>query len=266
MQPKNLQVFLTKSQELIKEIDEITTTLATDYKLLALRKNAFRQKCGQFIKISFNETEWFEKFTTDIFETTNIDYTLERLPNKVFIEQELKQFELAKVLLSDWIDTCKFIDSVICDLPTGVDEQGLFFKGQYYDAIFKLSEIIKRATTEIKIVDNYINEDLINFLLKDNIGKIKIITSNKNSKTIQNLKLLLNSIDAQYQNVEIRENNNFHDRFIIIDNNQAYHFGASLKDLGSKTFMFSNLNEPDLLATINSKFDNEWNTSNVIFP
>jgi len=266
MQPKNLQVFLTKSEELIKEIDEITATLATDYKALALRKNAFRQKCGQFIKISFNETEWFEKFTTDVFETTSIDYTLEHLPNSVFIDQELKQFECAKVLLTDWINTCKFIDSVICDLPTGVDEQGLFFKGQYYDAVFKLLEIIKRATTEIKIVDNYINENLINFLLKDNVGKIKIITSDKNTKVIQSLKLLLNSANAQYQNIEIRESNNFHDRFIIIDNRQAYHFGASLKDLGSKTFMFSNMSEPEILTTINNKFDTEWNTSNAVFP
>jgi len=48
--------------------------------------------------------------------------------------------------------------------------------------------------------------------------------------------------NKQYSNIELKNLTKFYDRFLLIDNNELYHIGASLKDLGNKTFAFSKLN------------------------
>ena len=268
MRPKNLQVFISKSKELLNEIEVITTTLSGDLKTLQLRKNEFRDKCIQFLKFSFNEKDYAEKFKDQFFEVSQNDIYLDLpKPTKTLIDIILKQFDLAKNLLSSFVNNCNFIDSVISEIPSGINEQGLFFKGQYYDAIFKLSHLIENAKSEIKLVDNYINEDLINFLQKNNYAKISIITSDKNTKEMKQLNLLLKSFNAQAQfaKLEIRANNNFHDRFIILDKKDAYHFGASLKQLGDKAFMFSKIQRQDLLTALINGFDTEWQNSTILF-
>jgi hypothetical protein len=269
MQPKNLQLFISKSNELISEIDEIISSLSSDVKALQLRKNEFRDKCLQFLKISFDSNEYFKKFESDIYEVSQNSIYLDLpRPVRMQIENELKQFGHAKYLLSSFVNNCIFIDSVVCELPSGINEQGLFFKGQYYDAIFKLSELLKTTQTEIKLVDNYINEDLINFLCKSNQAKIRIITTNNNSKEMKQLNLLLKSVNAQsqYPTLEVRESNKFHDRFLICDDKQAYHFGASLKQLGDKAFMFSKIQQLNTIKALINEFESEWQNSSVLFP
>jgi len=45
--------------------------------------------------------------------------------------------------------------------------------------------------------------------------------------------------NSQYPAIEIKTFKHSHDRFLILDDNDVYHFGASLKDLGKKMFAFS---------------------------
>jgi prophage antirepressor-like protein len=115
-------------------------------------------------------------------------------------------------------------------------KQGVFFDGQIYDAYAFVSELIKKATQNIIIIDNYIDDTVLTLLSKNTKVTITIYT-----KIItKQLRLDEQKYNAQYKNLTIKEFELSHDRFIIIDND-IYHIGASLKDLGKKWFAFSKM-------------------------
>lgn len=118
-------------------------------------------------------------------------------------------------------------------------KQHIFYDGQIFDAYFFVSDIIKSAKKSIKLIDNYIDEStLILFTKRDAKVNTTIYT-----KTIsKQLKLDLEKHNAQYPKIEIKKFELSHDRFLIIDDKEVYHFGASLKDLGKKWFAVSKLN------------------------
>ena len=114
-------------------------------------------------------------------------------------------------------------------------KQGIFFDGQIFDAYKFVLDLIKTAKKEIVLIDNYIDENTLLLFSKTKKIKITIFTKNISNK----LKLDLEKYNSQYSPVEIKQFKNSHDRFLIIDNKQIYHFGASLKDLGKKWFGFN---------------------------
>ena len=122
--------------------------------------------------------------------------------------------------------------------------QGIFFKGQLFDAHVFVSNLIKTAKKSIIVVDNYVDETTLLLLSKrDEDVECKVLT-----RINVALKKDLEKHNQQYPGIELIENRGSHDRFIIIDNTHLYHFGASLKDLGKKCFAFSQMDNllPDL--------------------
>jgi len=117
--------------------------------------------------------------------------------------------------------------------------QGIFYNGQIFDAYKFVSDIIKKATKSIILLDNYIDENTLLHLSKRNPGVSVTIYSKKMSKQTF---LDVSKFNEQYEHVIVKELDNLHDRFLIIDNNEMYHLGASLKDLGKKIFAFSRMN------------------------
>ncbi len=116
--------------------------------------------------------------------------------------------------------------------------EGVFYDGQIFDAYVFASDLIRRAKHEIILIDNYIDESVLTILNKRNDGvKATIYTANLS----KDLKLDLDKHNSQYQPIDIKVFKNSHDRFLIIDD-EVYHIGASLKDLGKKMFAFSKLN------------------------
>ncbi|PRM99450.1 RhuM family protein [Aliarcobacter cryaerophilus] len=117
-------------------------------------------------------------------------------------------------------------------------KQHIFYDGQIFDAYLFVSDIIKSAKSSIKLIDNYIDEStLVLFTKRDAKVDMKIYT-----KTIsKELKLDLEKHNAQYPKIEIEIFDLSHDRFLIIDEKDIYHFGASLKDLGKKWFAVSKM-------------------------
>ena len=113
--------------------------------------------------------------------------------------------------------------------------EGIFFNGQIFDAYVFVSDLIKSAKKEITLIDNYVDETVLTMLDKRNTGVNATIYMQHISKQLQ---LDLCKHNAQYTPVNIKEFNKAHDRFLIIDN-QVYHIGASMKDLGKKWFAFS---------------------------
>jgi hypothetical protein len=124
--------------------------------------------------------------------------------------------------------------------------QGIFFDGQIFDAYAFSSNLIKKAKNEIILIDNYIDESTITHLTKK-ADKVKAILYTKILS--KQLKLDIQKANEQYNNTfELNELKTSHDRFLIIDQKELYHLGASLKDLGKKWFAFSKMDH--LTATI----------------
>jgi len=116
-------------------------------------------------------------------------------------------------------------------------KQGIFYNGQTFDAYLFVNDLVKSAKSSIQLIDNYIDETVLTLFSKNQNIKITIYT-----KTIsKQLKLDLEKYNSQYKNIEIKKFNASHDRFLIIDEQEVYHVGASLKDLGKKWFGFSKM-------------------------
>ena len=116
-------------------------------------------------------------------------------------------------------------------------EQGVFYNGQIFDAYVFVNDLLKTAKREIVLIDNYIDDTTLTLFSKYPDIKFKIITQ----KVSKQLKLDIEKYHSQYKNLTIKTSNKFHDRFVLIDNKEAYHIGASLKDLGKKVFGFSKI-------------------------
>jgi len=110
--------------------------------------------------------------------------------------------------------------------------KGIFFEGQVFDAYKFVSDLIRTAKESIILIDNYIDDSILILFTKTKV-KTTIYTN-----ITKQLELDFKKYKDQYNNIEIKQFNKSHDRFLIIDN-QVYHFGASFKDLGKKWFAFS---------------------------
>ena len=117
--------------------------------------------------------------------------------------------------------------------------QGIFYDGQVFDAHSFVSKLIKSAKYSILLFDNYIDETVFIQLSKRQKGVTAIVFTKNITKQ---LKLDVERFNTQYEPVEVKEFAKSHDRFLIIDEIEVYHIGASLKDLGKKWFAFSRLN------------------------
>ena len=117
-----------------------------------------------------------------------------------------------------------------------VKKQGIFYNGQIFDAHRFISNLIKSAEKSIILIDNYIDDSVLTLFSKKNKSvKITIFTKNISRQ----LRLDLKKYNSQYNNIIIKEFKESHDRFMIIDDKDVYHIGASLKDLGKRWFAFS---------------------------
>jgi len=115
-------------------------------------------------------------------------------------------------------------------------DKGIFFDGQIFDAYTFASDLIRSAQHSIILIDNYIDDSVLTLFSKKN-EKVQCTIFTKNIS--KQLSLDLKKYNSQYPLTEVKEFTQSHDRFLIIDNKEVYHFGASLKDLGKKWFAFS---------------------------
>ena len=123
-------------------------------------------------------------------------------------------------------------------------KQKIFFQGQIYDAYSLIIDIIKRANKKITIIDNYIEDSILKMLTKKNKNvEVIIITSDKSN--IENIDV--KKFNKEYPILKVAKTDKFHDRFIIIDNKELYHCGASIKDLGKKCFAINKIEDISII-------------------
>jgi len=130
-----------------------------------------------------------------------------------------------------------------------IPTQGIFFDGQVFDAYELVSKIIRSAKQSIVLIDNYIDDTTLTHLIKKK-KQIKVLLLTKNIN--KQLNLDIQKANEQYGNFEVKQFTLSHDRFLIIDNKEIYHLGASLKDLGKKWFAFSKMDKSSVESIINS--------------
>lgn len=160
-----------------------------------------------------------------------------------FIIQNAGLFQRIEKLESDQKTTNQKLDTVLNAIESKEikPKQGIFYDGQIYDAYAFVSELIKSAKTSITLFDNYIDDTVLTMLSKNQKVSITLYT-----KTItKQLKLDVEKYNTQYKPLTLKAFDLSHDRFLLIDD-EIYHIGASLKDLGKKWFGFSKMDKESL--------------------
>ena len=120
------------------------------------------------------------------------------------------------------------------------DKQGIFFQGQIFDAFSFYQNLIQKSQKEIILIDNYIDLTVLERLAKKNPNVNVTIYTKKDTPIT---KLEITKFNAQYPTLTLKYTKTMHDRFLILDNEEIYHVGASLKDLGKKCFAFTRLED-----------------------
>jgi hypothetical protein len=116
--------------------------------------------------------------------------------------------------------------------------QGIFFNGQIFDAYAFVADLVRHAKKSIDLIDNYVDDSVLVLFQKRSKGVTACIFTQSIGKQ---LKLDIEKHNAQYPAIEVKHFKDAHDRFLIIDNTEVYHIGASIKDLGKKWFAFTKI-------------------------
>ena len=165
-----------------------------------------------------------------------------------FLTSSAQVFQRMDKLEIRQLETDNKIEEVFAKLSEGSDDktQCVFFDGQVYDAYVFICNLIKKATKRIVLVDNYVDYTVLTMLDKREPGvDVTIYTQ----KAGDQLKLDIVKHDAQYPHIPVRLFKMSHDRFLIVNDN-VYHIGASIKDLGKKWFAVSLMEAQDANAII----------------
>ena len=205
---KNATVQIERGRQVVRQIEyyNLDVIISVGYRVKSLRGTQFRQWASRVLK----------------------EYLLKGYAINNRFEQLEKRVEEAEEKIEFFVRT---------SLPP---VEGVFFNGQIFEAYVFASDLIKSAKKSIVLIDNYIDESVLLMLSK----REKSVEANIITRSIsETLALDIRKHNLQYPAIHITESTHYHDRFLIIDND-VYHIGASLKDLGKKLFAFSKLEVP----------------------
>lgn len=127
------------------------------------------------------------------------------------------------------------------------DSQKIFFDGQIYDAFSLIVSLIQKAKKNIKLVDGYVDVNTLNMLSKKN-SKVSVTVYTHPNTSLTNVDI--NNFNAQYYGVKLKYTTAFHDRFLILDDTEVYHIGASIKDAGKKCFGLSLIQDKKIVGDL----------------
>lgn len=214
------QVRIEGNREIVRNITlyNLDVIIAVGYRVNSIRGTQFRQWANKVLK---------EYLLRGYAVNKRIELLEDRIDRRLN-EQDTKIEHLNKQV--DFF--------VRTSLPP---TEGIFHNGKIFDAYKFATDLIKSAKKSLVLIDNYVDESVLLMLSKRGKGvSAKIYTSHFTDA----LKLDLQKHNDQYPPIEMEKYTASHDRFLIIDDAEVYHIGASLKDLGKKLFAFSKLNIP----------------------
>lgn len=219
------------------------------YDILQLKNQKMELEHGKFVKyLPFAFTEQGVAMLASVLKTetaSKVSVNIMRafvLMRKYISTNLVEQKYINNQVLKNTEDI-KIIKETFDEFKPKINS--IFYEGQIYDAYSLLMDILNKANNSIIIIDNYAGKELLD-ILKDINKPITIISKNIN-ETIKNKYL------KQYNNITFINNDTFHDRFIIIDNNILFTCGASFKDLGKKCFCLSRIEDKEILNSLLKK-------------
>ncbi len=191
--------------------------------LSALLKSDIAISVSVNIMRAFVEMRRFLMINGQVFERlTNVEYRLQEHDKK--FDEVFNQFQLKENI-----------------------KQRIFFDGQIWDSYSVIVDIIKRANSKILIIDNYIDDSILKMLAKKKSNtEVVILTSDKSNINALDIK----KFNKEYPILKVAKTNKYHDRFIVIDNKEMYHLGASIKDLGKKCFAINKIEDMEIIEKI----------------
>ena len=152
-----------------------------------------------------------------------------------------------RFMITDYVDH-KFVTSIdhAKKLLTDIEKdkiketsEKLFKSNEEFDAWNYISSLIRSAQKRIILVDGYIDERILSLLTKREADVTATIYSRYN----QAIKTDIEKHNKQYPPIEcIQFSKAVHDRFLIIDND-VYHVGASVKDMGKSLCAVTKMNK-----------------------
>ena len=167
--------------------------------------------------------------------------------NKVLKDYLLKGYSINKRLSELERTVAQHTEKIDFFVRTALPPvEGIFYNGQIFDAYKFATDLVKSARRSIVLIDNYVDETVLLMLSKRSVGVSATIYT---QRITQQLQLDLDRHNSQYPPIDIRTYRDSHDRFLIVDETDVYHIGASLKDLGKKMFAFSKLDIPAAVIT-----------------
>ena len=141
-----------------------------------------------------------------------------------------------------------------------VDLIEMFFpRGTEHDAYISIRKIMQKAKTGITIIDPYLDNIILKLIgtIEAASLQVKILSHKLPSDFCNEVQRFRNQHSKTV--LDVRKTKEFHDRFIIVDETECYHIGASTKDAGNKAFMISAIEDPENVQTLNTQFYNSWN-------
>lgn len=206
-----------------KEGDRLVNRSVEYYNLDMVLSIGYRVKSDRGVKFR----QWANRILKDyLLKGYSVNYRLERLEQRVAKTEEKIDF---------------FVRTT---LPP---QQGIFFDGQVFDAYQFVSDLVRKAKKSIVLIDNYVDDTVLTLLDKRNNGVTATIYTHHISQQFQ---LDINRHNVQYPAIKVEQFNKAHDRFLLIDD-EVYHIGASIKDLGKKWFAFTLMRDITAAELIN---------------
>lgn len=141
-----------------------------------------------------------------------------------------------------------------------VTREGIFFAGQYFDALQRISDIVRAATRQVVLIDGFVTDEVLKlFTAKEKRVSVRLLT--RRDKAAPALESAAIAFNRQYGGLQIRLADAFHDRFVFVDEQDFYHIGTSVKDAGRRGFMFSKIEEPAVVTALENEFARAWESA-----
>ena len=230
-----------------------------------LKESEFQNLRCQFVTSSFNQSYGGRRYLPYVFTEQGIAMLSALLKSDVAVKVSvniMKAFiEMRKFIYSNGqvferlttmeyklLEHDKKFDQIFNQLQHEENiKQKIFFQGQIWDSYSLIVDIIKKANKKITIIDNYIDDSILKMLTKKNNGVEVVILTSDNSNIS---KIDIQKFNKEYPILKVAKTNKFHDRFIIIDNKELYHCGASIKDLGKKCFAINKIEDINIIEKL----------------
>jgi len=233
-----------------------------------LTEEEYKNLRSQFVTSSEDNTHGGRRYMPYAFTEQGIAMLSAVLKSDIAVEISIRIMnsfvEMRKFLISNQqlfsrldrvelkqLETDKKLEEVFSYIASNIEvKQKIFFDGQIYDAFSFIIDLIGKAQSKLILIDNYVDVNTLNMICKKNTGvDVLIATSGKGSLSTKDI----NKFNVQYPKLSVKTTTDFHDRFLIIDDEEGYFIGASIKDADKKSFAITKIEDGKMVQNLINK-------------